>query len=83
MTAKQRYQWEAIIIFFALYPTLLCFFQLPRVVFAFVGCFVSFLVLLICGLILIFRHKTGYGLIPLTISFCQLFGFLGYSRILQ
>lgn len=82
-TISRRYRWKAVVLFFTLWPTLLGFYQLPRMEHALIGFLISFVMLFFCGLILIFRHKTGYGLIPLIIGLCAGCEFLDYSSMLR
>jgi hypothetical protein len=67
MTAKQRYFWEAVVILSVFYPVYaLCLH--PRGDYAIIPCLVGSLGFLAFGVILIFRHRTFYGLLPLIIA---------------
>ena len=78
MTSKQRYFWEAVVIFSVFYPLYaLCLH--PRGDSAIIPCLVGSLGFLAFGVILIFRHRTFYGLIPFIVAFCLLSIALGIS----
>jgi hypothetical protein len=78
MTAKQRYFWELVVVLSVFYPLYaLCLH--PRGDFAIIPCMIGSLGLLAFGVILIFRHRTFYGLIPFILALCLFFIALGLS----
>jgi len=62
------------------YPIYLFVGIFPRSACAFWGCIGSFLGLLVSGVILLFRHRTFLGLIPIILAVCL---FLGSFAILE
>jgi hypothetical protein len=76
MTAKQRYWWEAVVVMSVFCP-IFSLILFPGNICTFWVCFVSFLGLLVSGVVLLFRHKTFLGLIPLIFALCEFLFFWG------
>ena len=85
MNSKQNHWWQPVIILLESYPVLASFviigwernseYALPGFVYVWLGGLVSFLGLLVSGVILIFRHRTRWGLIALAFALYAFFFF--------
>jgi hypothetical protein len=73
MTAKQRYWWIAVVVVFIFCP--IYAIALSPYSWGMLSCLVSSPVLLISGIILVVRHKTFLGLIPIIFALCFAFSF--------
>jgi hypothetical protein len=71
MTAKQRYSWDAVVIALVFCPIFALVFSPYR--WGLIGCLVSSPLLLVGGFILVVRHKTFLGLVPIIFALCFLF----------
>jgi hypothetical protein len=71
MTAKQRYSWDAVVIAFIFWPVFAV--ALYPYSWGMLSCLVASPVLLASGIILIVRHRTLLGLIPIIFALCFLF----------
>jgi hypothetical protein len=88
MTSKQRHWWQAVVILLGFYPVFAFLvigewhrhshYVFPGLGYVLLGGIVSFLGLLFSGVILIFRHRTWWGLIALVFALCAFFVFLGF-----
>ena len=66
MTAKQRYCWDAVVVAFVFWPIYAV--ALSPYFLGVLSCLFSSLVLIFSGVVLVFRHRTFLGLIPIVFA---------------